>query len=222
MIDRNDIITNAQTGNGPCAGCPAHKATQGWCVNPGLSNFSGKLIFVTQEPSHDIKSEDHRPYSKYNELYTKKFINWPGGKYIQKHYLDPLNLSIFDVWIADSLKCRLYKGDRRLFNEKAAFKHCRKYLKEEFESVNPLSIVTLGRTATQRTLSVLEIPENIIKGIKITKDYGLLKYETKWPVIIALHWGRPIEFFGLNYKDYYPVIQKALKDQIAGNKRLRF
>lgn len=211
MFSLDAIVRNAQNGNGPCAGCPAYKATQGWCVNPGLSNFKGKIIFVTQEPSHDIKWEEHRSWSEYNELYTKKFINWPGGKSIQQHYLAPLNLSISDVWIADSLKCRLKdKNGRRLFNEEAAFKHCGKYLREEIESVNPISIVTLGAPAARRTLSTLGIPERMVKRIKITEDYGLYNNATKWPVIISLHWGQQ----SLKNSVYIPVIQQALKNLI--------
>jgi len=217
MSSLDDIVRNAQNGKGPCAGCPAHKATQGWCVNPGLSNFKGKIIFVTQEPSHDINWKEHRSWSQYNEVYTKKFINWPGGKLIQKHYLDPLNLSISDVWIADSLKCRLKDKDgRRLFNEDAAFEHCRKYLKTEFESINPLSVVTLGAPAARRTLAVLKIPEKTAKSIRITKDYGLFNNATKWPVIISLHWGQQ----SLKHSKYIPVIQKALKGLIERNNKV--
>jgi hypothetical protein len=90
----DEIVRNARNGSGPCAGCPAHKSTQGWCVNPGLSNSSGKLMFVTQEPSHCINWEEFPSWSEYNVTFTKKFITWPGGKSIQRNYLDPLSMSI--------------------------------------------------------------------------------------------------------------------------------
>jgi len=50
-------------------------------------------------------------------MIKRKKINWPGRISIQIHFLDPLNLSITGVWIADSLKCRLKDKDgRRLFD----------------------------------------------------------------------------------------------------------
>ena len=209
MIDLNDIVTNAQTGEGPCTDCPAHKVTKGWCVNPGLSNFDGELIFVTQEPSHDINWGKYNSWSEYNKIYTLKFINWPGGKSIQSNYLDPIDLTIRDVWIADSLKCRLKNmGGKKLFNEKAAFNYCQKYLAEEFEVINPKAIVALGSPATMRTLLALGIPIEEANQIRVSTDFGFSKIKTKWPVIISPHWAQR----SLKHSDYFPVIQQALKE----------
>jgi uracil-DNA glycosylase family 4 len=209
MIDLNDIVTNAQMGRGPCGDCPAHKVTKGWCVNPGLSNFDGKIMFVTQEPSHDIEWGKYSSWSEYNKIYTLKFMNWPGGRSIQKNYLDPIDLTISDVWIADSIKCRLKNQyGKKLFDESTAFDHCQKYLMEEIETINPRAVVTLGLPATKRTLLSLGVPIEEVNQIRVSTDYGYSRIKTKWPVIISPHWAQR----NLRHSDYFPVIQQALKE----------
>jgi uracil-DNA glycosylase len=203
------IIQNARSGIGPCSDCPAYEETKGRYVNPGFSNFTGKIIFVTNEPSHFAPGdpnhifswENYASWAEYNKVIKRKFFHeWPGGRWLQKHFLYPLSLSASDLWIADSLKCQIKKMKNK------AFKHCSNYLKEEIKIINPAAVVTLGAPATRRTLEALEVPADIINNIKITEDFGLFNAKTKWPVIISLHWAQQ----SLKTSDFIPVVQKAL------------
>jgi uracil-DNA glycosylase family 4 len=136
-------------------------------------------------------------------------MNWPGGRSIQKNYLDPIDLTISDVWIADSIKCRLKNHyGKKLFDESTAFNACQKYLMEEIEAVNPRAIVTLGLPATKRTLLALGVPIEEVNHIRVSTDYGYSRIKTKWPVIISPHWAQR----SLRHSDYFPVIQQALKE----------
>lgn len=204
------IIQNARSGIGPCSACPAYEETKGRYVNPGLSNFTGKIIFVTEEPSHfspgDPKHifnwENYASWAEYNKVIKRKFFQeWRGGRWLQEHFLNPLNLSASDLWIGDSLKCQIKK------NKNKASKYCSNYLKEEINIINPKAVVTLGAPATHRTLEALGVSAGKINNIKITEEFGLFNVKTKWPVIISLHWGQR----SLKESVFIPVVQKALK-----------
>ena len=132
--------------------------------------------------------------------------DWKGGKWIKKNFLSPLSLSTSDAWIADSLKCRSKDGDKRLFDENKAFKHCLEYLKSEISIINPLAVVTLGAPAMRRTLTAMGCSASEVKNIRITQDFGLFSKGTKWPVIISLHWAQQ----SLKESVFIPVVQKAL------------
>lgn len=210
MKDRADrIVENAQSGTGPCATCPAHDATGGWCVNPGLSNPGGRVTFVTEEPSHSIDWNRFDSWTEYNQEYTQKFRNWRGGRFIQRHYLGPIGLTMDDAWIADSLKCRPEDTrGRELFNRNDAATHCQTYLEDELAAVDPEVIVTLGAAATERTLRALGIPASQARTIKVSRDFGRCEFDTAWPVVITLHWAQRT----VKRATFMPVVQQAMQD----------
>lgn len=209
MTAPDDIVQNAQTGTGPCAGCPAHDATAGWCVNPGLSNRNGTIMFVTEEPSHSIDWDRFESWDGYNEEYIRKFRGWKGGRFIQQHYLRPFELTMDDVWIADSIKCRPEDTQKHaLFNKDRAFDHCETYLSDEIAAVDPTLIVTLGAAAAERTLRALAVDATAAGRLKVTQDYGRAPFETDWPVVISLHWAQRT----LKQAAFLPVVRQAMHE----------
>ena len=205
----DEIVANATAGTGPCEGCPAHESTGGWCVNPGLSNPDGEVMFVTEEPSHDIDWGRHDDWSAYNERVMDWFPDARGGKAIQERYLDPVGLDLSDVWIADSVKCRPEDQDKnRLFNTSKAFEHCQAYLSEEIATVDAKGIVTLGADATERTLQTLGVPKSQAGSLLVSEDYGRCEFDTTPPVVISLHWAQRT----LKRDEFIPVVQQALAD----------
>ena len=205
----DEIVTNATAGIGPCEGCPAHERTGGWCVNPGLSNPTGEVMFVTEEPSHNIDWDRHDDWAAYNEHTMGWFPDARGGKAIQERYLDPVDLDLGDVWVADSVKCRPEDRDKkRLFNTDEAFEHCRTYLSEEIATVDPKAIVTLGADATKRTLRTIGVPKSEAASLRVSEDYGRCEFDTTPPVVISLHWAQRT----LKRDEFIPVVQQALAD----------
>ncbi|MWV38835.1 uracil-DNA glycosylase family protein [Natrialba sp. INN-245] len=210
----DEIVRNAQEGDGPCASCPAHEATEGWCVNPGLSNPDAEVMFVTEEPSHSIDWGRYETWASYNEEYTRKFQGWKGGRFLQRQYLDPFGLALDDAWIADSLKCRPEdeKGSA-LFDKNSAAQHCLFYLKDEIATVDPQVIVTLGAAATERTLRAVGVSAGKARRLKVSQDFGRCEFDTDWPVIITLHWAQRT----VKHSEFLPVVKQALKDVLNEN-----
>lgn len=211
----NEIVTNATAGVGPCEGCPAHESIGGWCVNPGIGNPSGEVMFVTEEPSHHIDWDQHEDWTAYNERTMGWFPDARGGKAIQQRYLEPMGLDLADVWVGDSIKCRPEDADKnRLFNTDRAFEHCQTYLTEEIAMVDPEVIVTLGADAAKRTLRALGVSRQRANSVRVSRDYGRCEYDTTPPVIISLHWAQRT----LKRSEYIPVVQEVLADILdAGN-----
>lgn len=205
----DEIVSNAKEGTGPCAGCPAHETTGGWCVNPGLSNPRGRVVFVTEEPSHSVNWDAHESWQEYSEEYTRKFRGWKGGRFLQQHYLGPFGLSIDDAWITDSIKCRPENAQKQaLFSKSGAADHCRSYLMDELSMVDPVVIITLGSAATHRTLTALGVPEDAARGVKVSRDFGLSEFQTPWPVVVTLHWAQRT----VKQARFLPVVKQAIHD----------
>lgn len=212
MFKPNQIVKNAMQGKGPCSDCPAFKTTKGEFVNPGFSSLEAKVMFVTQEPRHDPKWNKYKTWRAYNKFYTDRWFpgrneGSRGGKFLVKNYLKELNLTWRDVWIGDSLKCKLKNRNsgKNLFNGRLAAKCCNKYLTMEIATINPAAIVTLGTPAAQRTLRALGVADNKLKDIGVTRNFGRSRFRTKWPVIISPHWAARIP-----HATYLKVVKKAL------------
>jgi uracil-DNA glycosylase family 4 len=149
-------------------------------------------MFVTQEPSHNPEWDKHKTWNVYNKAFSARWFSASkGGKFVSSHYLDRLNLKPSDVWIADSLKCRLKdKNGKNLFKETLAARHCNNYLLMEIAAINPDAIVTLGTLAAKRTLSALGVSDKKVRKVQAIKNLGKSKYKTEWPVIVSLHWAQ--------------------------------
>jgi uracil-DNA glycosylase family 4 len=182
----DEIVRNALNGHRECDGCPAHQAGNCKRVNPGLGDDDADIAFVTEEPKHFVDWDAHDDWAAWNEQFMQTFPNADGGQYIQS-LLDPLGVSIHEVWVADSLKCPTIDHDgigTTAVPAEEAFEHCRPYLKWELRNVGPEIVVTLGNPASQRTLSVLGRSERI----RSKSDAGRV-FETEPTVVVSPHWG---------------------------------
>jgi uracil-DNA glycosylase family 4 len=182
----DEIVHNALRGRGPCEGCPAHETGNSRRVNPGLGVYDADVMFVTEEPKHFVDWDAHENWAAWNEQFMRGFPEADGGTYIRS-LLNPLNVSIQDVWIADSVKCPTidHKGiGARSVSTGEAFDHCRSYLDREIRDVAPNLVVTLGNEASERTLGVFGEPERIH-----TKSDAGRVFETRPPVVVSPHWG---------------------------------
>jgi uracil-DNA glycosylase family 4 len=184
-LDR--IVRNALNGRGVCDGCPAHRAGNCKRVNPGLGDYDADIAFVTEEPKHSVNWNAHEGWAAWSGQYLRKrFLNADGGPYIQS-LLDPLGVSIQDVWIADSLKCPTINDENlgtTAVPKDEAFRHCRPYLDRELRDVDPSVVVTLGNLASERTLCILGRSEKIH-----TKSDAGRVFEMEPSVIVSPHWG---------------------------------
>jgi len=184
----DQIVENAQYGNGPCEGCPVQEETQGRNVNPGLLNYDAEVMFLTLDPSHSIDWSCYEDWSEYNSDYAERFASWRGGKKLAE-IIEPLGLTLDDVWLGDSIKCPVDNSLRRFEDDTAiekAFAHCSEYLLREVEAVEPTVIVTLGKETAVRLLgTVFNVSvQNLKPG---TQDCGDI-YSTDPPVVISPHW----------------------------------
>lgn len=210
---RDRVVSNAQAGEGPCAGCSAYESGSCEFVNPGLLNPAGELVFVTQEPSHAPKWENHDTWNSYNDYWGERFKALPGGQFIAR-VLTSTPLTIDDVWVTDSIKCPTVAHPERGIpsaDTKDAYTHCRTYLRDEIEQIDPRAIVTLGKDATMRTLEVLGVPETDVGQIRVTQDYGLSEFDTAYPVIVSLHWAQRT----VKQSEWVPVVQDAIQEVLA-------
>jgi uracil-DNA glycosylase family 4 len=184
--DLDPIIANARNGRGPCEGCVAHTSGNSRLVNPGLSNYSGELMFVTEEPKHSVNWDDEEGWAEWNERFMRGFDNASGGEYI-KTLLQPLDISMNEVWIADSLKCPTEAHDELGtvdIDTATAYEHCQQYLERELREVDPTLIVTLGNKASERVLGIFG--EHVSIHTK-KSDYGRV-FDTQPPVVVSPHW----------------------------------
>jgi uracil-DNA glycosylase family 4 len=187
-FDPDRIISNAQTGSGPCNGCPAHRIHRGTNVNPGLLNPDADLMVLTMDPSHEIQWDQYADWAEYNQTFSEQFATWRGGEKIRE-LIEPLGLTLADVWLGDTIKCPVDNARYRFDDSKQierAFRHCQTYLEEEITAIDPQVIVGLGEDATRR---VLELAFDIKVGdIKTgTTDCGRV-FDTQPPVIASPHW----------------------------------
>lgn len=206
----NQILKNARKGNGACNNCPAHETLGGRLVNPGLGNPNGELAFITDEPSHETDWSRYDSWSEYNEDWFERFKSFDGGRFISD-LVEPTPLTLNDVWVGDSIKCPTQKDASKEIpsaDTGDAAVHCRPYLREEIEYVDPEGIVTLGRGATLRTLQALDVPYDDARRVRVTKEYGLSEFDTEYPVVISLHWAQR----SVKESEWIPVVKEAIAD----------
>jgi len=208
-------VENARRGEGYCEGCSAHERFGGSFVNPGLSNPEGELLFVTDEPRHPVEWNQHDDWSEYNAEWLPRFNDAQGGQFIEK-LLEPVEFSIDDVWITDSIKCPTQRDVSRgipAAKTEDSFAHCRAYLGAEIRAVNPVGVVTLGMQAMRRTLEVLGVEEEKARGVRVSEKYGHSGFKTTPPVVISLHWAqRTVE-----EQEWVPVVQEAIADLVESS-----
>ena len=210
MSRLNEIQSNAQRGLGPCEGCPAHEASGGRLVNPGLGNPNGMVMFMTDEPRHLTEWDEYDSWEEYNDEWMSRFAGAKGGRFITR-LLSKTDLSLDDVWVADSIKCPTKRDAGREIpaaNTKETFEHCRDYLRPEIESVDPDAIVTLGKEATIRTLRALGVSRTEAQRVRVTKGYGRAKFDTEYPVVISLHWAQRT----VSESEWVPVVQESISE----------
>jgi uracil-DNA glycosylase len=179
-----ELRDNALEGEGPCATCPGYQDGRSCRVNPGLFDPDGDVMFVTIEPSHQFSWDDYNSWEAYNESISRKFLEeWTGGPILEE-LLEPIQgVEMNSVWMTDAIKCPPEGGiDDQTRNEE--FSHCKKYLQEEIDQVDPDVIVGLGKNACLRTLSALDVDQD---RISTAKDCGRV-FDTNPPVIISPHW----------------------------------
>lgn len=187
MDDPDAIRQNAQHGEGPCAGCPAYRESEGANVNPGLLNYDAELMFLTLDPSHSIDWADYEDWAEYNQEYSRRFASWRGGTKIAE-LIAPLGLTLDDVWLGDSIKCPV-DNSRRQYDAGAieeAYANCSAYLGREVDTIDPAVIVTLGADPARRLLGT--VFDRYVRELKPgTRDCGKV-YRTDPPVVVSPHW----------------------------------
>lgn len=211
MRDRlSEITENAHGGHGPCEGCSAHESGGSEFVNPGLSDPDGELMFVTDEPRHPTDWNNFDTWHEYNETWTRRFARARGGQFVNR-LLSRTELTFDDVWIADSIKCPTTRDPERGIPSAEtddAFAHCRTYLRDELDAINPRGVVTFGKEATIRTLRALGVPGSQARRVRVTKAYGRSDFDTDIPVVISLHWAQRT----VAENEWVPVVQDAIAD----------
>lgn len=185
----NQIVENAQTGQGPCNGCPAHEDSCGENVNPGLLNYDdAELMFLTLDPSHPINWQQYDSWEEYNNEFARKFARWRGGRRIQR-MIAPLQLGLSDAWLGDTIKCPVDNSLQELESQEditQAFKHCGEYLAQEVADIDPQVIVSMGGDTTRRLMrTVFDVSPGPLKTG--TRDCGKV-FETTPPVVVSPHW----------------------------------
>lgn len=183
----NRIVSNAQNGEGPCSGCPAHKDTGGEFVNPGLLNYDADVMVLTMDPSHYIDWDTYDCWTDYNDEKAVRFKeDWRGGTAIQKILSGVPDLSIDDIWLGDAVKCPVDNDRAGTVNTSKAFEHCSTYLEQEITDVDPQVIVTMGNNPAEQLLD--GIFDQDVGAIKTgTQDCGKI-YRMEPPVVVSPHW----------------------------------
>lgn len=185
--DFDEIVSNAQAGDGPCAGCPAQADTEGQFVNPGLLNPDADLMFLTIDPSHYIDWNQYDDWAAYNANKGRQFKrDWPGGTAIAKILEGIPSHTLDDIWLGDAIKCPVNNDRAGDVDASEAFAHCSTYLQREIQSIDPRVIVTMGNDSAEQLLNGLfEIRVGSIHAG--TRDAGRT-VETGPPVVISPHW----------------------------------
>lgn len=208
----DQIIHNAQNGEGACQGCPAYEAHRGKFVNPGLLNPNAELMFLTMDPSHRIDWGQFDNWEEYNAVFSRNFQSWRGGKKIAE-LIRPLGLALNDVWLGDSIKCPVDNALYRFEDPNTtsqAFDHCREYLVQEVDRIDPKVIVSLGGDTTERVLDMLFNTKvsNIRTG---TDDCGRV-FDTDPPVVVSPHWSHGWLDRAPSGTKNLKIVQRALVD----------
>lgn len=128
-----------------CQKCPLHE-TRTNCVF-GTGNKKARLMFIGEAPG---EKED---------LSGIPFVG-AAGKLLDR-FLEAVDISREDVYIANILKCRPPKNRDPLPAEEDA---CIDYLREQVRLIDPELIVCLGRISAMRLIK---------PDFKITKEHGV-------------------------------------------------
>lgn len=205
---QNHIRHNARTGKGLCSNCSACKSGGSKLVNPGLFDPTSEIVFITEEPRHLVDWSNYNNWSDYNAEWADRIANARGGQFISE-LLDPFDISIYDTWVTDSIKCPT-KGDEDLgipsADTRDAAEQCQPYLQEEIKGGRSL-IITLGAPAAKRTHQALGIEPPKASSIRIKRDYGRSGFETEPPIVISPHWNAWI-----TRDDFVPIVQEAMAE----------
>ena len=127
-----------------CERCPLHE-TRTNCVF-GTGDENAKIMFVGEAPG---EKED---------LSGVPFVG-RAGQLLDK-FLEAVDISRSDVYIANILKCRPPKNRDPLPEEEA---QCIDYLREQVAAINPKIIVCLGRISAMKLIK---------PDFKITQEHG--------------------------------------------------
>lgn len=220
----DEIVENARTGTGPCAGCPATTETRSdgeprsMGVNPGLGQYDADVMFVTIEPSpaHG-KLIDWEAYDwdTYNDRYYDRLLRqWDSGRAIREIIAPIESLTTDDVWVADSIKCPPKTGEDDQ-TRSVEWTHCREYLRREIADVAPELVIALGNKPATRTLEVLDGP-----AVKMgTASQAGRRFETDPPLLISTSWPHgwlfdrsPDRYWGGDWVDSQPELQNRSWD----------
>lgn len=189
-----DIVEYARSGKHHCKGCVCHDSENSEFVNPGLSDYSSDVMFVTEEPKHQVCWDEEVDWEDWNEEFMMGYETAPGGEFMNR-LLKGTVFNIGDVWIADSIKCPT-KADEDLgtveVSSRKAFDQCQHYLEHEIHEVDPELIITLGNEAGERTLDIMDHSRNL----SILSDCGELitDVEPQIPVLLSPHWSAEIYY----------------------------
>lgn len=127
-----------------CTRCPLHESRTN-CVF-GVGNENARLMFVGEAPG---EKED---------LSGTPFVG-RAGQLLDK-FLEAVDISREDVYIANILKCRPPKNRDPLPAEE---EQCIEYLREQVAAINPKIIVCLGRISAMKLIK---------PDFKITQEHG--------------------------------------------------
>ncbi len=136
-----------------CILCELHKTRNN--VVFGKGNKNAEILFIGEAPG---EKED---------LGGLPFLG-RAGKQLDK-FLNKINLSIDDVYIANILKCRPPKNRNPKIEE---IKKCTPYLIEQINIINPKIIVTMGNYSSKFLLASLKI-ENMKNIAGISELHGI-------------------------------------------------
>ncbi|MFP8954924.1 uracil-DNA glycosylase family protein [Natrialbaceae archaeon A-arb3/5] len=189
----DEIVRNARTCTGPCEGCPATTDTRpdgeprSEGINPGLGHYDAEVMFVTIDPSPahgKIIDWDAYDWEGYNDRYYDRLLHsWDSGHAIREIIAPVDGITTDDVWVADSIKCPPRTGEDDQARSKE-FAHCRRYLEQEIEEVDPRVIVALGNKPASRTLEVLDGP-SVHMG---AASHAGRRFETGPQLLISTSW----------------------------------
>lgn len=185
----DEIISNAQCGNGPCAGCPAQADTHGELVNPGLLNYNADLMVLTIDPSHYIDWDRYDDWAAYNDEKGEEFkTEMDGGPKLQRLLSGVPGIGIDDIWLADAIKCPVNNSRAGDVDSSEAFEHCSAYLKREIAEVDPELILTMGAAPAEQVLR--EYFGRHVDSLRTgSRDAGRI-FDTDPPIVVSPHWSK--------------------------------
>lgn len=202
-----EIVENARSGSGPCAGCPAHRDTGGEYVNPGLLNYEADIMILTMDPSHSVDWDAYDSWDQYNAKKGHQFkTEWPGGSALNRLLSEVPGVTLDDVWLADTVKCPVENAPAGDVDTDMAFEHCATYLEQEIADVDPKVIVAMSGLAARKVLSA--VFDRDVDAFKPgSRDCGTV-FETDPPVVISPHWS----YGWLGRNDNREKVREALRE----------